>query len=190
MKFGWPPLGKTTGKSRATLYLVFHQRETGDVWCLPPVWNLRAVIWFHFAISSLVLLPSPVILSVVSFSACWPFLLNFFQKILQYFLLREAFSYGSCLAVRRRQLVGGMCSMLPYDTGICCYAFISYFRIFYCFCPFLFYTFFSNLVLINRRNGPRYQRVLALCAFSTGVIPKGLILRKFCVRCLCMLCFM
>ena len=39
-----------------------------------------------------------------------------------------------------------------------------------------FYTFFKNLVLINRRNGPRYQRVLALCAFSTGVIPKGLIL--------------
>ena len=55
--------------------------------------------------------------------------------------------------------------------------------------PFFKY-FFKNLVLINRRNGPRYQRVLALCAFSTGVIPKGLILRKFCVRCLCMFCFM
>ena len=59
------------------------RREAGDVWCLPPVWNLRAVIWFHFAISSLVLLSSPVTLSVLSFSACWPFLLNFFQKILQ-----------------------------------------------------------------------------------------------------------
>ena len=55
----------------------------------PPVWNLRAVIWFHFAISSLVLLPSPVTLSVLSFSACWPFLLNFYQKILQYFSLRD-----------------------------------------------------------------------------------------------------
>ncbi len=65
------------------------QREAGDVWCLPPVWNLRAVIWFHFAIFSLVLLPSPVTLSVLSFSACWPFLLNFFQKILQYFTLRD-----------------------------------------------------------------------------------------------------
>ena len=30
--------------------------------------------------------------------------------------------------------------------------------------PF-FILFFLNLVLINRRNGPRYQRVLALCAF-------------------------
>ena len=27
--------------------------------------------------------------------------------------------------------------------------------------------------------GPRYQRVLAFCAFSTGVVPKGLILRNF-----------
>ena len=65
------------------------RREAGDVWCLPPVWNLRAVIWFHFAISSLVLLPSPVTLSVLPFSACWPFLLNYFQKILQNFSLRD-----------------------------------------------------------------------------------------------------
>ena len=53
-----------------------------------------------------------------------------------------------------------------------------------------FFILFLNLVLINQQNGPRYQRVLALCAFSTGVIPKGLILRKFCLRCLCMFCFM
>ena len=65
------------------------RREAGDVWCLPPVWNLRAVIWFHFAISCLVLLPSPVTLSILSFSACWSFLLNFFLKILQYFSLRD-----------------------------------------------------------------------------------------------------
>ena len=29
----------------------------------PPVWNLRAVIGFHFTISSLVRLPSPVTVS-------------------------------------------------------------------------------------------------------------------------------
>ena len=28
-----------------------------------------------------------------------------------------------------------------------------------------FFILFKNLVLINQRNGPRYQRVLALCAF-------------------------
>ena len=38
-----------------------------------------------------------------------------------------------------------------------------------------FFILFKNLVSINRRNGPRYQRVLALCAFLTGGIPKGLI---------------
>ena len=69
----------------------WHKARKGGLGCLmsPPVWNLRAVIWFHFAISSLVLLPSPVTLSVLSFSACWPFLLNFFKKILQYFSLRD-----------------------------------------------------------------------------------------------------
>ena len=52
-----------------------------------------------------------------------------------------------------------------------------------------FYTFFFfNLVSINRHNGPPYQRVLALCAFLTGVSPKGQILRKIYVRCLCMFC--
>ena len=56
-------------------------------------------------------------------------------------------------------MVGAMCSMLPYGTGIFVvmhlYVFLSI--------PFLF--IFFNLVLVNRRNGPRYQRVLALCAF-------------------------
>ena len=38
----------------------YPRREAGDFWCLPPVWNLRAVIWFHFTISSLVPLPRSV----------------------------------------------------------------------------------------------------------------------------------
>ena len=50
------------------------QREAGDFWCLPPVWNLRALSLFPlFYISSLVLLLCPVALSVVSFSAFGPF---------------------------------------------------------------------------------------------------------------------
>ena len=44
---------------------------------------------FDSTLLSLVLLPSPDTLSVLSFSACWSFLLNFFQRILQYFLLRD-----------------------------------------------------------------------------------------------------
>ena len=31
-----------------------------------------------------------------------------------------------------------------------------------------FLILFSNLLSINRWNGPRYQHVLALCAFSRG----------------------
>ena len=56
------------------------------------------------------------------------------------------------------------------------------------FIPFFVYFFylFKNMVLTNRRNCPRYQRVLAFCAFLTGAIPKGLILRKFCFDvCVC-----
>ena len=34
-------------------------RKAKDGWCLPPVWNLRAVIWFPFPVSSLVFLPGP-----------------------------------------------------------------------------------------------------------------------------------
>ena len=121
------------------------RREAGDVWCLPPVWNLGVVIWFHFAIFSLVLLPSPVTLSVLSFSACWPFLLNFFQKILQHFLREETgffLLYGSCFAARRSKLVGGMCSMPACSHMALVFAVIC--LIFYCVCPFLFYAVFKS----------------------------------------------
>ena len=45
-------------------------REAGDVWCLPAVCNLRAVIWFHFPVYSVVLLPNSVTPSVLSFFFC------------------------------------------------------------------------------------------------------------------------
>ena len=93
--------------------------------------------------------------------------------------------YGSCLAVRRSKLVGGVCSMLPCGTGICYYAFFVVVVVVVLFLSIPFLYFFLNLVFINRRNGPQYQRVLALCAFLTGVILKGLILQKFCVQSLC-----
>ena len=41
--------------------------QAGDVWCLSPVWNLKAAIWLLFYISSHVPLPNPVVLSVLSF---------------------------------------------------------------------------------------------------------------------------
>ena len=67
----------------------FPWREAGDVWCLHPVWNLRSIIWFHFTISCLVLLPSPVTLSALSFFCLLAHTPELFQKILQYFSLRD-----------------------------------------------------------------------------------------------------
>ena len=58
------------------------RREAGDVWCYPPVWNLRAVICFPFPISSLVFF----CLVVLLFLQCHfsdkrgPFSWLFFQK--------------------------------------------------------------------------------------------------------------
>ena len=95
---------------------------------LVPVWNLRVVTWFLFHVSSLVFLPGPLALSVLSFFCQWSILLCFFlQKILNFFLLRGIyiyFLYGSCWATRRWELVGGMCSLLPYGTGICYYTLV------------------------------------------------------------------
>ena len=52
----------------------------------PPVWNLRAVIWFHFTISCLVLLPSPVIFPVFFFLLpAGPFLWTFLRKFFNTF---------------------------------------------------------------------------------------------------------
>ena len=94
------------------------------------------------------------------------------------------FLYGSCLAARGRKLVGGMCSMLPYGTV---FAVMHLYNILEVFIASVhsFFILFLNLVLINRRNGPRYQRVLALRAFSTGVIPKELILKENLVHGVC-----
>ena len=86
----------------------------------PPVWNLRAVIWFNFAVSSLVLLPSPVTLFNLSFSACWSFTLNFFLKIPQYF---------SCAAC---------CLMALVFAVMHLYNFFFFLRS----CPFLFLNIF------------------------------------------------
>ena len=57
--------------------------------------------------------------------------------------------------------------MLPYGTGICCYAFICLNFLLLLSIPFSYFK--KNLVLINRRNGPRYQRVLVfMCFFNRG----------------------
>ena len=84
------------------------------------------------------LIPLCCLLSCSSAKSCYPFYLIFFCLLV---LSSELFSrkffnmfrkeivfflYDSCLAARRSKLIGGMCRVLSYGTGICCYAFIQY----------------------------------------------------------------
>ena len=59
-------------------FVILPRRQAGDVWWLPTVCNLGAVIWFHFTISSPVLLPRPVTLSVLSVFCLLAHSLDFF----------------------------------------------------------------------------------------------------------------
>ena len=87
---------------------------------------------------------------------------------------------------KKSKSVNGMYSVLLYGTGICCYAFIKYFLILYCFCPFLLvlYTFLKSRIDKSTEWIPVCMCLMCFF-FKTGVILKGLILQKFCVRCLC-----
>ena len=71
------------------------------------------------------------------FSACWFILLNFFQKILQYFSVRDRLFCMACLAARRSRW---LCSKLPHGTGICYYAFIYCLPFFIASVHSFFYT--------------------------------------------------
>ena len=72
-------------------------REAGDV-CHLPVWNLRAVIWFHFTISSLVHLPTPIALfdSTLLFPVLFICLLLLLYLIPLYYLLSCSSAYSYC----------------------------------------------------------------------------------------------
>ena len=52
------------------------------------------------------------------FSACWSISLNFSQKILQYFSLRDSLFCMVSVKQLGESLVGGMCSVRPYGTSI------------------------------------------------------------------------
>ena len=91
--------------------ILLAQREAGLFWCLP-VWNFRAVIWFHLSICSLVMLPSPVASVFSFFCFCTS---HFFWLEIGFIILFLV------VFLERRgndQLVGDKCSMLPYGTGI------------------------------------------------------------------------
>ena len=67
--------------------------------------------------------------------------------------------------------------------GISCTFYAAIWHWYFLLCIYILFLIFiasvhSFFILFFNLNCPRYQRVLASCAFLTGTIPKGLILRK------------
>lgn len=77
----------------------------------PGMSGISHLSWFHFTISlSLVLLPTRVALSVLSFfSAYWPILPFFPQKILQHFSLRDRL-FGMKKKEKKREVLYPHCN--------------------------------------------------------------------------------
>ena len=106
-----------------------------------------------------------VLLFFLSYLFCsfWPILLNFVKKNLQYCSLTDR---RFCTAPVQ-QLVEVSWSVV---CAACChmvlvFAVIHLYVLFSLLLCIPFLIPYLDLVMINRRNGPRYQRVQALCAF-------------------------
>ena len=120
------------------------QREAGDVWCSTPVWNLRAVIWFPFPISSyvffcLVLLLCLVIFLLISLMVHSP---DFFPQKLKYFSLRIRVRLF-CMALVEQlgddswSVVCAACWYLP----LCMYIYITFLNFILCLSiPFFYFS--------------------------------------------------
>ena len=80
------------------LLLLWPGKEAGDVWCPPRVWNLRAVIWFQFTISSLCRVLLLFLSSFFYLLAHSPDFSPNNSSI--FFVKRQTFFYGSCVAAR------------------------------------------------------------------------------------------
>ena len=74
------------------------------------------------------------------FSACRPFLLNFFQKILQYFLLKDRLFCMTPVQQLGEVSWSVVCAACCHMALV--FAVMHLYFFFNCFCPFLFYTFF------------------------------------------------
>ena len=131
---------------------------------------------------------------LIFFSACWPIFLScFFTKKFSTFFLLETDFFVRLLLYAAIWMVDSYLMLWAQSTTN------NYIRVenklqpmhsynvvnFLLHLSIPFYTW-TNLVVIKRRKGPRYQLVLASSAISTGAIPKGLIPRKCCVWCLYM----
>ena len=144
---------------------------------------LSGISWLSLTFDSS--FPSPLLLFslvLMLFLSChfaangpFPWLFFFLQKMLYIFRL---FLYGSCWAAKTLYLVGGMCSLLPYGTGICHYTFILFIWLFLSI-PFIYFSLIWHQY--SRWNGWRYHSVLALCAPLNGGNIEGTKTSQMCV---------
>ena len=106
-------------------------------------------------------------LSYLFFSACWSILLNFSQKILQYFSLRD--TLFCMVSVQQLGEVSWSVVCAACDHMALVFFFYSFMQLFFVFFKLLlsihFSYFFFQTGIVNQLNSPQYQRVLALCAF-------------------------
>ena len=124
----------------------YPRREAGDLWCLPPVWNLRALSLIPlFYLSSFVFLPSPVAFSVLFVFAFWPIFLTSFSLNLHFvkgrffFVAHVVFflsGYESCF-------VRGMCSIFCHMALVCVHLSIYIVVNLRWFWSILFYNIFN-----------------------------------------------
>ena len=124
------------------------------------------------------------------FSVRWSILLNFFQKILQYFSLRNRLFFCkapvSQLGEVSWSVVCAACCHMALVFAVM-HLYNNFFFIIASVHAFLFILFFS-LFFKSRIDKstewsmiPACPSLMCFCFFLTKAIPKGLILRKFCV---------
>ena len=131
----------------------------------PPIYGfeLWAVIWLHFTISYFALLPSPVMLS-------WflPFLFLLAHSP-DFFFPEKSFFGGCFFFFFGEEIVFfylGAVNWLVVCAACCHMALVFAVMHLYNILIFFIASIFQNLVLINRRSGPRYQRlVVVFCVF-------------------------
>ena len=98
--------------------------------------------FFFFFPPSLALLLFLPLIVIFLLMVSWLFFLSRF-----YCFKGQAFLYGSCWAARRWQLVGGVCSLLPWHWYLPLCINIKK-NVLYCVSPFLFFSFFFSLFIV------------------------------------------
>ena len=116
-QFCWLDHGYTT-----MFYLP--QREARGAGCLPPVWNLRAVIWFPFPISSHFSAWSSCSFCLVVFLLMVHSPDFFPENSATFSFTKYTFFVWLLLSSLEIRVEGGMSNLLPYSAGICHYAFM------------------------------------------------------------------